>query len=68
MANAIIAMGMAITLGNVHQHHEHHREAEDRCVVDSLLEDAEVDVEEEDEGDAQVPRCQPMPRWCCQNQ
>ena len=25
MPNAIIAMGMVITLGNVHQHHEHHR-------------------------------------------
>ena len=62
--NAIIAMGMVITLGNVHQHHEHHRDAEDRCVVDGVLEDVEVDGEEEDEGDVQVSRCQPIPRWC----
>ena len=62
MPNAIIAMGMVITLGNVYQHHEHHKEAEDRCVVDGLLEDTEVDGEEEDEGDVQVPKCQLMPR------
>ena len=68
MSNAIIAMGMVITLGNVHQHHEHHREAEDRCVVNGLLEDVEVDGEEEDEGDMQVPKCQSMPRWCHWNQ
>ena len=68
MPNAIIAMGMVITLGNVHQHHEHHREAENICVVDGLLEDTKVDVEEEDEGDMLVPRCQPMPHWCRWNQ
>ena len=59
MPNAIIAMGMVITLGNVHQHHEHHREAEDICVVDGLLEDAEVNGEEEDQGDVQVPDANP---------
>ena len=50
MPYATIATGMVTMLGSVHLHHARLREVEDRCVVNGLLEDAEVDVEEEDEG------------------
>ena len=46
MPNATIAAGMAIFIGNAHQHRKQDSEVEDVAMVDGITED---DVEEEEE-------------------
>ena len=56
MLDAIIAVGMAILIGNAHLHHRQDSKVEDEAVVDGITED-DVDDEEEDVvGDSLVPK------------
>ena len=54
MPNAIIAVGMAIFIGNAHLHRRQDSEVEDVAAVDGITEDDVDDVEEDMVEDSRV--------------
>ena len=62
MPNAIIAVGTVISIGNVLQHHDSHREVEEQVVVVGICEGVE-EVVEEDEEVVEEDHSQLEPLW-----
>ena len=54
MPNAIIAAGTVISIGNVLQHHDPHREVEEQVVVVGIREGVEEDEEVVEEDHSQL--------------
>ena len=55
MPNAIIAMGRATIIGNVHLHCRHHREVEGKVAIKGITENYAGD-EKDVVGDSRVPK------------
>ena len=68
MPNAITATGMVIFIGNVHRHHGHPTEVEDRIVDVEPSKDKEEDVEEDVEVVVEDHKCQLEPLWSRRDQ
>ena len=67
MPNAIIAAGMVISIGNVLQHHDPHREVDEQVMVVGIREGVE-EVVEEDEEVVEEDHSQLEPLWSCRDQ
>ena len=56
MPNAIIVVGMATIIGDVHLHRRPHIEVEDKVAVDGIIMDDMRDEEEDAMGDSRFPK------------
>ena len=63
MPNAIIAAGMATTIGSAHLHCKFYREVEDEVAINGITMDDVGDEEEDAVGDSKVPKECQRKKW-----